>query len=252
MKLKLDEAGHVVVQDGKPVYVADDGKEVAFDAAATVATIARINGEAKSNRIEKEAALTALKAFEGLDAQAARRAVDLTKNLDDKRLIDAGEAERVKSETIAAIEGKYAPVVAERDGLLNDLVTEKIGGAFARSKFIADKIAVPYDLVESRFGRNFSLDGRKVVAKDNAGNPIYSRANPGELADFEEALSMLVDSYPHKEHILKGSNNGGAGTRTSQGGAGGAKTITRSSFEQMSPMQQAAAVSKDGFTVVDN
>lgn len=32
MKLKLDENGYVVVQDGKPVYVHDDGKEVAFDA----------------------------------------------------------------------------------------------------------------------------------------------------------------------------------------------------------------------------
>lgn len=27
MKLKLDDQGHVVVQDGKPVYVHDDGKE---------------------------------------------------------------------------------------------------------------------------------------------------------------------------------------------------------------------------------
>lgn len=27
MKLKLDENGNVVVQDGKPVYVYDDGKE---------------------------------------------------------------------------------------------------------------------------------------------------------------------------------------------------------------------------------
>jgi uncharacterized protein with von Willebrand factor type A (vWA) domain len=31
MKLKLDEAGHVVVSDGKPVYLADDGKEIVFD-----------------------------------------------------------------------------------------------------------------------------------------------------------------------------------------------------------------------------
>ncbi|MDD1016905.1 hypothetical protein [Pseudomonas rubra] len=27
MKLKLDDQGHVVVQDGKPVYVHDDGKD---------------------------------------------------------------------------------------------------------------------------------------------------------------------------------------------------------------------------------
>ena len=50
MKLKLDEQGHVVLQDGKPVYIHDDGKEVAFDAPATVATITRLNGEAKVQR----------------------------------------------------------------------------------------------------------------------------------------------------------------------------------------------------------
>ncbi len=74
MKLKLDEAGHVVVVDGKPVYVHEDGKEVAFDALSTVATITRLNGEAKTHREGKEAAETKLKAFEGIadyDGQAA-------------------------------------------------------------------------------------------------------------------------------------------------------------------------------------
>lgn len=47
MKLKLDENGYVVVQDGKPVYVHDDGKEVAFDAPQTVQKISTLNGEAK-------------------------------------------------------------------------------------------------------------------------------------------------------------------------------------------------------------
>ena len=41
MKLKLDDKGAVVVQDGKPVYVTDDGKEIAFDAPATHATPSR-------------------------------------------------------------------------------------------------------------------------------------------------------------------------------------------------------------------
>ena len=71
MKLKLDEAGHAVLQDGKPIYIHDDGKEVPFDAAGTVATITRINGEAKSHRERAEAATTALKAFEGITDPAA-------------------------------------------------------------------------------------------------------------------------------------------------------------------------------------
>jgi hypothetical protein len=42
MKLKLDDKGQVVVQDGKPVYVADDGKEIVFDYPATLQTISRL------------------------------------------------------------------------------------------------------------------------------------------------------------------------------------------------------------------
>ena len=61
MKLKLDEQGHVVVQDGKPVYVHDDGKEVAFDAVGTVSTIGRLNAEAKSHRERAETAENTLK-----------------------------------------------------------------------------------------------------------------------------------------------------------------------------------------------
>lgn len=56
MKLKLDENGHVVVSDGKPVYVNDEGKDIAFDVSGTVATIARLNGEAKSHRERAETA----------------------------------------------------------------------------------------------------------------------------------------------------------------------------------------------------
>ena len=41
MKLKLDENGHVVVSDGKPVYVHEDGKEIPFDAPAAMQKIQR-------------------------------------------------------------------------------------------------------------------------------------------------------------------------------------------------------------------
>lgn len=53
MKLKLDANGNAVLQDGKPVYILDDGREVAHDAAATVAKISSLNGEAMSHRQAK-------------------------------------------------------------------------------------------------------------------------------------------------------------------------------------------------------
>jgi hypothetical protein len=39
MKLKLNEQGHAVLKDGKPVYVHGDGKETVFDAAGTMKSL---------------------------------------------------------------------------------------------------------------------------------------------------------------------------------------------------------------------
>lgn len=252
MKLKIDEAGHVVVQDGKPVYVHDDGKEVPFDAPATVQTISRLNSEAKGHREAKEAAETKLRAFEGIeDPKAAKDALAKIANFKDKDLIDAGKVEEIKAAAIKAVEEKYAPIVQERDDLKSELYNEKIGGSFARSKFITDKIAIPSDMVQARFGQNFEVKDGKIAAKDHAGNPIYSRAKPGEVADFEEALEILVDAYPQKDAILKGTGQKGDGARGSNGnGAGGAKTMTRHAFDALDPASKAAKM-KEGFTLTE-
>ena len=81
--------------------------------------------------------------------------VDYVDKTDDKKLIDAGEVEKVKKEAreafdqqLAAMENKHKPVATERDSLKNELHQEKLGGAFGRSKFIADKLAIPVDLVQ--------------------------------------------------------------------------------------------------------
>ena len=103
MKLKLDEKGAVVVQDDKPVYIADDGKEVVFDYPATLATIARLNSEAKGHREAKETLEVKLKDFEGIeDPTKALKALEIVKNLDDKKLIEAGEVDKVRQEAKAA------------------------------------------------------------------------------------------------------------------------------------------------------
>lgn len=251
MKLKLDADGHVVVQDGKPVYVHDDGKEVAFDAPGTVATITRLNGEAKGHRERAEAAEAKYKPFEGIeDPAAARKALETVKNLDQKKLVDAGEVEKVKEEAIKALKAQYDPVLAERDKLRSDLYAEKIGGAFSRSKTIAEKFAIPADLVQARFGAQFKIEDGKTVAYDQAGNKLFSRSNPGELADFEEALEIIVDQYPYKANILKGSGASGSGAGSSANSGGGSKTITRAQFMALDPTTQAATV-KGGIAVTD-
>ncbi|WP_426287540.1 DUF6651 domain-containing protein [Luteibacter sp. E-22] len=248
MKLKLDEAGHVVVQDGKPVYISEDGKEVAFDAPATVATITRLNGEAKSHREGKEAAEKALKAFEGItDPSAAIKALDTVSKLDQKKLVDAGEIDTVRNEISKSFEGKLAEIETRAKELEGQLYAEKIGGSFSRSKTIAEKFAIPADLVQARFGSAFKVEDGKVVAYDPHGNKIYSRARPGELADFDEAIETLVDAYPYKDQILKGSGASGSGAGGNSGaGNGGKKSLSRAQFDALDPAGRQAHVKAGG------
>lgn len=250
MKLKLDDQGHVVVQDGKPVYVKEDGSEVAFDVAGTVATIARLNSEAKGHREAKETAEAALKAFEGItDPAAAKKALETIANLDSKKLIDAGEVEKVKQAAIAAVEEQYKPHVERAAKLEAELRAERIGGSFARSKFVADKLAIPVDMVEARFGTAFKMEDGKVRAYDGSGNLIYSKSNPGEPASFDEALEFLVNAYPQRDAILKGNPNGGSGARNGTGSTGG-KTMTRTQFEALDAKAKSEAMGS-GVTLTD-
>ena len=234
MKRKLDEQGRGVDQDGKPVYVKDDGTEVAIDVEGTVARIGHLNAEAKSHRERADALAVQLKAFEGIeDPEAARKAVQITANLDAKKLVDAGEVDKVRQEAIRAVEDKYKPILEERDRLQGEIYKEKVGGAFARSKFIAEHCAVPADMVEARFAKHFKLEDGAVVGYDANGVKLYSDANPGQLATPDEALKILVNQYQYKDQILKGSQASGSGANTNQGAGAGAKTIKRADFDRL-------------------
>ena len=224
MKLKLDENGHVVVQEGKPVYVHEDGKEVAFDASGTVSTITRLNAEAKSHRERAESAEKSLKGFDGIaDPAAARNALDVVSKLDQKKLVDAGEIDTVRNEISKAFQTQLDEANGKAQTYEQQLYAEKIGGSFARSKYIADKLAVPVDMVQATFGQNLKIEEGKVVAYDTQGQKIFSRVRPGELADFDEAIETLVSQYPHRDHILKSSDANGGGAQGSGGGNSGAK-----------------------------
>ena len=224
MKLKLDENGHVVVQEGKPVYVHEDGKEVAFDASGTVSTITRLNAEAKSHRERAESAEKSLKGFDGIaDPAAARNALDVVSKLDQKKLVDAGEIDTVRNEISKAFQTQLDEANGKAQTYEQQLYAEKIGGSFARSKYIADKLAVPVDMVQATFGQNLKIEEGKVVAYDTQGQKIFSRSRPGELADFDEAIETLVSQYPHRDHILKSSDANGGGAQNGGGGNSGAK-----------------------------
>lgn len=255
MKLQtkeIDGTTYAMVQDGKPVFVDDAGKEIAFDAAHATATITRLNGEAKGHREAKQAAEAALAKFEGIeDPKAALDALKTVANLDSKQLIDAGKAEEVRAAAVKAMQEQLDAAKAETAKATSALQREVIGGNFARSKFIGESLVVPVQMVEATFGSHFSIEDGKMVAKDANGNQIYSDARPGEPATFDEALEKIVNASPYRDNILKGRGQSGSGSNGGAGGGGaGAKTITRADFNGLDPMMQRKTIA-DGVAVVD-
>lgn len=241
MKLKLDANGNAVLIDGKPVYIYDDGTEAAVDVATTVATISRLNAEAKTHREGKEAAEKALKKFEGIDdPSAAIKALNTVKNLDDKKLVDAGDVEKVKQEVAKVYEEKLTAETTRATQLESQLHTEVIGGAFARSAFLTGKVAIPTDLVQAKFGQQFKLENGKMVAYDSNGQAIFSKKNPGSHADFEEAIETIVTSYAHKDTILKSSGQSGSGSQSSNGNPKNKDLSNLSPTERMTQARAAA------------
>lgn len=262
MKLKLDDKGAAVLLDGKPVYVLDDGREVAHDAAGTVATIARINSEAKGHREAKEAAELRLKSFEGIeDGPAALAALTTIKSLSAGDLKTAAQVQEIKdaaaksaTEAVAAATRQSAEALkAATDAntkLTGDLNSHIIGGSFAGSKFIAEKLAIPADIAQKVFADRFKVDGGKLVPMNSDGTPIFSAVNHGNHADFEEAMQVIVGQYANKDAILKSTGASGGGAKSGGTGGTGGKSITRSQFESMDPQARAGAM-KEGVAVTD-
>lgn len=264
MPFKTDANGAIVVDAEKklPIFVYEDGREAPFDGDSTIASIKRLNGEAKSHREAKEAAEAKAKAFEGIeDAEAARKALEVVKNLSTGDMKTAAQVQEIKDAAAKSAQEAVANATRaaqEKERTLTEQLAQRttelnshiIGGAFAGSKFIADKLAIPADMAQKFFGDRFKVDGGKLVPLDASGNPIFSATNHGNHADFEEAIQVMVGQYAHKDSILKGTGASGGGAGGSKGGQGGAKEIPRSQFFAMSPQAQSEAV-KGGAVVTD-
>lgn len=258
MKLKtttIEGKVYAEVQDGKPVFIHDDGKEIPFDAEAATATITDRRKKAQEFENQVTELTGKLKVFEKIDdPEAALKALETVKNIEDGQLIAAGKVEEIKAaarraaeEQVAAANKAHAEKLSaaetERDKLQAQLYGEKIGGSFARSKFVSDRLVLPGPAAQKVFGDNFKMEEGKPVAYDHNGNKIFSRAKPGELADFEEALEILVDNYPYRDSLLKGTG-GGTGARGGNGAVAGQRTMTRAEFDAL-PFDQRATKIKE-------
>jgi len=232
MPWKMD-GDKFALDNGNPVWVFADGKESVFDGDHLTQKLSDLSKESEKFRKQARDAQTKLESFGDIDIEKAKNALNIVSNLDAKKLIDAGEAEKVKAEAIKALEERYKPIVEENSTLKEGIYSEKLSLSFAQSDLVKQRIAIPADFVKEKFGKAFKLEGGKMVAYDESGSKIYSRERPGELAGFDEALSTLIDRHPDKTRILLDSGKSGGGASGGGAGTGGTQD-----WNKLSPVER--------------
>jgi len=258
MKLKLDAEGHVVVKDGKPVYVHDDGKEIPFDAQKATEKIAELNENEKKKRFDVKSIQEKLDVYkigddEYLDVAEAKKSIETVKNLDAGKLIDTGKVDKLKSEIQQAyvekekqrekefkakLEALDQSLKAKENTIYDLMVVTK----FANSPTVVDKTNLPPDIAADYFGKHFKVEGEGTKAKVIGyidGEKILSRERPGEVAEFEEALNTVIEHYPMKDRILRTTGGGSA----SQGNTGGrTSTEDKELLMKLPPVERMRAI----------
>jgi hypothetical protein len=246
MKLMIEDEGGVRLQDGKPVYVDDEGKEIAFDAPAAMSKIRALNNEAKEHRLKAEDYKTKAQTYSeqlqeltskidqyaDLDPRKAKRALEKVAKLDAGELLEMEKVEMIKqqlrdeyedqtAQLKTGFEGKekqyqqelekYTQTLTQKEQFIYNLL---VSNQFATLPFISQQTTMTPDVAATMFGKYFKVEtddtgNTQLVAYLN-GEKILSRTRHGEPASFDEAFKVIWDAYPNKEAYTKTTSGSGS------------------------------------------
>lgn len=278
MKWKLSADGKSIEIDDKgfPISLVEkEGKEeeVGIDVAHLFDKIPTLQAEAKGHREKLQALEKLHKPFVDLDAAKVKSALELTANLDAKKLVDAGEIENLKNQFIEnhaaqlkETKGAYESQIEELQGIANLKDTQifnlMVSEQFAKSDYFSGKnplTTLPPDVALAYFRDNFKVEAQDGTSSlnvvgyyDGAGkDKIYSKSRAGDVADFSEALTAIIDRSPHKKSIMRASSGGGENQKPNTGVNGATLTISREQARDPNAYQQAKAQAQEkGLTLV--
>lgn len=231
---KLDADGKIETDgDGNPLYVGDDGKAT----AVKYETAVQLRGEAKNYRTRAEKAEADLRKFEGIDPDAARKAIEKMKdvNLDD--LVNKDKIEEAKQQIRTQLQADIDERETKNKTLADENRKLRLDNAFNSSDFLKDRVALPQDAVRATFSNRFDVQDGKVVALTADGNVMLNKR--GDPASVDEAFDMMISERTDKDNWIKAPDASGSGSQGGAGGRGGGNVVKRSDYDAMDQDKKA-------------
>lgn len=212
MPWKKDEQGHYVEQDGKPVFKYADDTEKPFDINSTLTHIKDLNKESVGYRIAKDKAEAKLSEYGEITPEKLRDLLAKDNSGKDKK--EEVDIEKIKADMQRSFDESRSELekkLNHKDGKIYDLMRKT---AFANSPWLKKNIAknIPQSMIQNQFASNFEVadnkgEGLVLVGKLNGEN-IMSKERPGNTANFDEAIEVIINAYAEKDCLLDGGNSG--------------------------------------------
>jgi hypothetical protein len=180
-------------------------------------------GETETAKTAAEvAAAAALKLYEGIDPEVARKAIAAAKAAEVTELESKGEYTRILTqvnadhakalETINSEKGVQDATIASLNDQINTLT---IGNSFGNSAFVADKLVLSPAKAEVLYSAHFDVEGGKVIAYDKprgAAERTPMVGAGGVPMTFEAAIEKIVSADLDFEKLKKSTLKPGAGS----------------------------------------
>lgn len=233
LKTKLDKVSYESLPDTlKTEYIADgDGYKLDAD-YEDVTGLKNKTAEllAEMRRLKEQQ-----KAYEGLDPEAARKAIEAAQVAEDDKLKAAGEFEKLREQLEARHKGEIEKTIAERNTILSTLKREKLANALTEKGVLPDR--VKYLLGE--------LDPQIELATTENGFQLKKIGGIGDAAEFEGIITSVKEASPFffASDMTPGSGASGSGTG---GGDSTAKTMPHAQFKALGVKEQAAFINNGG------
>jgi AMMECR1 domain-containing protein len=187
----------------------------------------------------EKAKAEALKPYEGVDLEAAKKAIADAQKAEDDKLTAAGDIEAIKKgyeERIAALETKHKTdleaVQSENAATLTTLKRERLANVLTEKGVLPDRVKY---LVHE-------MDADTELVRGENGFDVRKKGGIGDATEFEALIEGVKTNSPF---FFAADNATGSGASGSDGKGGNGKVQkTRDAFSQMLPADQMA-FSKD-------
>jgi hypothetical protein len=205
---------------------ADDGKfylGVEGMVSSTRLDEFRTNNIALKQQLEK---------FEGIDPVKYREMTEKDRKIAEKKLIDAGEIDKVVEQRVAAMKAEHEAaikaVTTERDAASTKLSSVLIDSAVKSAAIAIGVVPTAVDDVVLRAKATFQMKNGEAVPVDAKGNIIYGKDGTSPLS-VDEWVKNLKQTAGH---LFQGFQ--GAGAPGSKGGSHGMDPSKMSSTQKIS------------------